>query len=219
MNEAIEAVLKHWGETVRCGAPSGGLASPAGTLMEWQGCIPRCGGGGSRMLLAGAGPDFLASEVSAALAVVAGGEDGEQLRLLASRRYTFEPALSVDEQVHDLALGRGDAGRRAYTRLVQRLHQVVLAELTARQGERKARLRAAQRDGDRVRQASVQQAARAHRGRGLEFEEAQGGRGAIAVHKARKAAACGSAVDRSSGDSAPVGSGAPRQAPVRNDRK
>lgn len=218
MIEAIEAVMRHWGEAMRCGCPSGGLASPAGTLVEWLGCVPRGGAGGSRILLAGAGPDFLASEVQAALGVVAGMEGGDLLKLLANRRYTFEPALSVDEQVRDLDLGRGDAGRRAYTRLVQRLHQLVQAELTARQAERKARLRKAQREGDRVRRASVQQAEQAHRGRGLEFEEAQAGQGAIAGHKARKASGGVPADDRSSGDSAPVGSGAPRQAPVRINR-
>lgn len=42
-----------------------------------------------------------------------------------------------------------------------------------------------------------------HRGRGREFEAAQDGQGAIAAHKARKAAAKAVEADRSSGDSAP----------------
>lgn len=219
MIEAIEHVMRHWGEAVRTGCPAGGLASPAGALVEWKGCPPRTGGGGSRMLLAGAGPDFLVSEVGAALAAVERAEGGDLLRRLAYRRYTFEPALSVAEQVLDLALGHGDAGRRAYTRAVDRLHQLVEAELNVRRADLTATIRKSAREGDRVRRASVQLAAQAHRGRGLEFEEAQAGQGAIAVHRARKAAGGALPVDRSSGDSAPVGSGAPRQAPVRNDRK
>jgi hypothetical protein len=214
MIEAIEAVLKHWGEAVLCGVPSGGLGSPAGTLVEWKGCPPRTGAAGSRLLLAGAGPDYLVSEVSAALAAVERAEGGELLRRLAYRRYTFAPALTVEEQVRDLDLGRGDAGRKAYTRLVGRLHQLVEAELKARLARTESQQRESKREGERMRKASLRQAARAHRGRGLEFEEAQGGQGSIAAHKARKASRC----DRSSGDSAPVGAVAPRQAPVRNNR-
>lgn len=214
MIEAIEAVLKHWGRTLREGCPGGGLASPAGTLVEWKGCPPRTGSGGSRMLLAGAGADFLTEEVDAALAAVERQEGGALLAALAWRRYGYDPALSVDEQVRDLHLGHGDAGRKAYTRLVERLHLLVAAELKARHARAESQQRESKREGDRMRKASVRQAARAHRGRGLEFEEAQGGQGAIAAHKARKASRC----DRSSGDSAPVGAVAPRQAPVRNNR-
>lgn len=218
MIEAIEAVMRHWGEKVRCGVPSGGLASPSGTLLDWQGCVPRCGSGGARLLLAGAGPDFVTSEVGAALAAVERGEGGVLLVGLASRRYAFEPALSVDEQVRDLQLGHGDAGRRAYTRLVQRLHESVQAELLSRRELARVQMREAKRAGDRMRRASQQQAAKAHRGRGWEFEDAQGGQGAIAAHKARKASGGVSDIDRSSGDSSPVGAGAPRQAPVRINR-
>jgi hypothetical protein len=199
MIEAIEAVLKHWGEAVLCGVPSGGLGSPAGTLVEWKGCPPRTGAAGSRMLLAGAGPDYLVAEVSAALAAVERAEGGELLRRLAYRRYTFAPALTVEEQVRDLDLGRGDAGRRAYTRAVERLHKLLEAELLARMAGRKAALGKAKREGDRLRAASLLQAAKAHSGRGAELY--RGGR-----------------ADRSSGDSAPVGAVAPRQAPVRNNR-
>lgn len=218
MIEAIEAVLKHWGSAVRNGVPSGGLSSPAGTLMEWKGCPPRTGSGGSRMLLAGAGPDYLAAEVDAALGAIEQQDGGAVFSKLAEWRYTFEPALTVAEQVRDLQLGQGDAGRKAYTRLVQRLHQLVEAELKVRQGLCASQQREARRAGDRMRKASLQQAAAAHRGRAVEFEQAQGGQGAIATHKARKAAGGGAACDRSSGDSASVGSVAPRQAPVRINR-
>jgi hypothetical protein len=196
MIEAIEAVLKHWGEFVRCGAPSGGLGSPAGTLVEWKGCPPRTGAAGSRVLLAGAGPDVLADEVGAALAAIERGEGGEVLGLLARLRYTYEPALAKSAQVRDLNLGHGEAGLKAYTRLVQRLHQAMQAELQARNGRMANQQREAKRAGDRMRKASLQQAAKAHAARGAE------------LHKR----------DRSSGDSAPVGAVAPRQAPVRNNR-
>lgn len=199
MNEAIEAVLMHWGEAVRGGCISGCLASPAGTLLEWKGRPPRAGTFGSRLLLAGAGPDYLASEVYAALDTLARADGGDLLRRLAYRRYTFEPALSVAEQVRDLGLGRGDAGRKAYTRAVQRLHQLVEAQLQARQGERRSPICSAKREGDRVRRMSLKQADKAHSSRAAELYR-------------------GGDNDRSSGDSSPVGSGAPRQAPVRNNR-
>lgn len=171
MIEAIETLMRHWGEAVRCGEPSGGLASPAGTLVEWKGCPPRTGAAGSRMLLAGAGPDFLVCEVSAALGAVERAEGCDLLRRLAYRRYTFEPALSVADQVGDLDLGRGDAGRRAYTRAVERLHQLLEAELLARMAERKTVLGKAKREGDRLRAASLKQAAKAHSGRGAELRK------------------------------------------------
>mgnify|MGYP000583547295 CR=1 FL=1 len=218
MIEAIEAVLKHWGSAVRNGVPSGGLASPAGTLMEWKGCPPRTGGGGSRMLLAGAGPDYLASEVDAALEAIESQEDGRLLNTLALLRYTYEPGLAKAVQVRDLQLGQGEAGLKAYTRLVKRLHLAVAAELKARHAHVEQQLNEAKRAGDRMRKASLQQAGAAHHGRAVEFEQAQGGRGAIATHRARKAAGGGVACDRSSGDSASVGSVAPRRAPVRINR-
>lgn len=199
MIEAIEVVLKHWGRALREGCPGGGLASPAGTLVEWKGCPPRTGSGGSRILLAGAGPDYLAAEVDAALGAIERQEDGAVLSKLAKWRYSFEPALTVAEQVRDLQLGQGDAGRKAYTRLVQRLHQLVEAELKARHAQCANQQREAKRAGDRMRKASLQQAARAHSARGAELH----GRASF---------------DRSSGDSSPVGSVAPRQAPVRNNR-
>lgn len=199
MIEAIEAVLKHWGRTLREGCPGGGLASPAGTLVEWKGCPPRTGSGGSRMLLAGAGADFLTEEVDAALAAVERQEGGALLAALAWRRYGYDPALSVDEQVRDLHLGRGGAGQQAYFRLVHRLHELVKAELLARRTATQTMVRESMRAGDRMRKASIQQAALAHAGRGAELY--RGGRN-----------------DRSSGDSAPVGAVAPRQAPVRNNR-
>ncbi|QDY37590.1 hypothetical protein [Pseudomonas putida] len=199
MIDAIEAVLKHWGQSVRCDAPSGGLASPAGALMEWLGCIPRAGSSGSRVLLAGAGPDYLASEVEAALAAIERQDGCEMLVALARLRYAFEPALTKSAQVRDLQLGHGEAGRKAYTRLVHRLHQTVEAELKVRHFKSENQLREAKRKGDQVRKASRRQARKAHFARGIELRRQD-------------------PADLSSGDSAPVGAVAPVQAPVRNNR-
>ena len=207
MIEAIERVLRHWGEAVRNGVPSGGLGSPAGTLMQWKGCPPRTGSAGSQMLLAGAGPDSLTVEIDSVLAAIEQQEGGADLITLASLRYCYEPGLSKAVQVSDLKLGQGEAGLRAYTRLVNLLHRRVEAELQARAANRDNKLRESRRAGERMRKASLQQAAAAHRGRGREFEAAQGGQGAIAAHKARKAAAKAVEADRSSGDSAPKGAG------------
>lgn len=199
MIEAIEAVLMHWGQSVRCDAPSGGLSSPAGALVEWRGCIPRTGSSGSRLLLAGAGPDYLASEVEAALGAVERQDGGEVLGALARLRYTFEPALTKLEQVRDLQLGRGEAGMKAYTRLVQRLHEMVEAELKVRHSKSENLLREAKRKGDLMRKTSRGQARKAHFARGVELHRQD-------------------LNDRSSGDLAPVGAVAPVQAPVRNNR-
>lgn len=199
MIQAIEAVLKHWGSVARCGAPSGGLASPSGTLMEWQGCIPRTGSSGSRLLLAGAGPDYLTSEVEAVLGAIEQQEDGVVLGRLARLRYTYEPALVKVEQMRALELGHDEAGVRAYTRLVQRLHQLVEAGLKARHAKLESQQSEAKRRGDRVRKASLRQAKKAHFARGAELRKPE-------------------TSDRSSGDSAPIGSVATRQDPARNNR-
>ncbi len=199
MIEAIEAVLKHWGRSVRCDAPGGGLASPAGALVEWLGCIPRTGSSGSRVLLAGAGLDYLASEVEAALAALERRDGCELLVALARLRYTFEPALTKSEQVRDLQLGHGEAGRKAYTRLVQRLHLTLEAELKVRHSRSENQMREAKRKGDKMRKASLQLARKAHFARGIE------------LHRQEPAG-------RSSEDSALVGAVATGQAPIRNNR-
>lgn len=158
MIEAVEELLVAWGKRVMEACYGGGLPSPAGTLVEWLGGAPRTASGGSRILLGGAGPDFMTSEVEAALEAVARAEGGEVLRRLARLRYTFEPALSVAHQVADLDLGRGDAGLKAYTRAVHRLHEEVRAQLLARHGVRQAETGKARREGDRVRKLATKRA-------------------------------------------------------------
>lgn len=151
MIEAIEALLVHWGDQLTKAGSAGGLGSAMGSIVEWKGAAPRGGQGGSKLLLAGAGPDFVAGEVEAALAAVGRWEGGELLCRLAHRRYSFRPALTVDQQVQDLALGAGDAGRRAYTRLVHRLHELVEVALTARLVRQDELLKKSKKGGDRVR--------------------------------------------------------------------
>lgn len=98
---------------------------------EFAGCAPRGGVYGAKLLVAGAGPDYAATEVNQVL-------------------YSIE---------------------------------------------RQGKLEVMRCDGERLRKAPVQQAGAAHRGRGRDFEAAQGVRGAMAAHKAAD-------VDGSSADSA-----------------
>ena len=203
MIEAIEALLRHWGEQQAQNGPGGGLPSAMGTIVEFAGCAPRGGVYGAKLLLAGAGPDYAAAEVGQVLFALEAQDGGALLGRLARARYRNEPRLTIAEQVDALELGRGDAGRRAYYRQVDALHARVQAGLLERQQKLAAMRRESRRAGERLRKTAVQQAGAAHRGRGREFEEAQGGQGAIAAHKARKAAVIAAVGNRSSGDSAP----------------
>lgn len=169
MIEAIEVLMTHWAEQVQKTGSAGALASPMGTIVEYQGCAPRGGVPGARMLLAGAGPDYAASEVEAALGAVERGEGGEALGKLARKRYLNTLGLTLDEQVYDLELGRGEAGRRAYFRQLHKLHSLVQAELLARQAKQGGRRREARRDGERMRKAAHDQALAAHSARGVEL--------------------------------------------------
>lgn len=170
MIEAIEDVMQHWGEQQRKCGTSGGLASPVAALIHYGGPAPRGGVAGHRVLVAGAGVDFLAGEVGAAVsAVERDAEDGVLLAKLARKRYLPCPVLPLREQLYDLELAVSDAGERMYLRLVHRLHELVAAELKARHQRSVAQLAAAKREGDRLRKASVQQAAKAHSRRGAEL--------------------------------------------------
>lgn len=180
MIEAIETLLRHWGEQLAQNGHGGGLPSTMGTIVEFAGCAPRGGVYGAKLLVAGAGPDYAAAEVNQVLYGIERQEGGAALVRLAYARYRNEPRLTIDEQVDALGLGRGDAGRRAYYRQVGVLHERLQAGLLERQGKLTVMRRESRRDGDRVRRASLKQADAAHRGRGLELK-----------------------VDRSSGDSAP----------------
>lgn len=160
--------MQHWGEQTRKGCAPGGLASPMATIIEYGGCAPRGGVAGARMLLAGAGPDYLASEVIAALGTVERGVDGQLLGRLAIKRYVVS-GLTIAEQASDLELGAGDLGERAYYRLLHRLHEQVAAELKARHARTRRCQGEARRAGDRMRKAGAKQAAGAHKARGVEL--------------------------------------------------
>ncbi|WP_052969499.1 hypothetical protein [Pseudomonas sp. 21] len=192
MIEGIEVLMRHWGEQQRKCGQAGALSSTMGTIMEYGGCAPRGGVYGARLLIAGAGPDYVASEVEAALGVVERAADGGALVLLAVLRYVNHNELTLDEQVQVLDLGRGAAGRRSYYRRLERLHHQVAAALTARHARSSGQRKESRRDGDRMRKASHLQAKKAHKARGVELFKASG-------------------ADRSSGDVAPISS---RQAPM-----
>ncbi|BAU76144.1 hypothetical protein [Metapseudomonas furukawaii] len=172
MIEAIEDLLKHWGEQHRKNGSAGGLGSTLGTILEYGGCAPRGGVYGTRELVAGAGPDHVAEEIEAALVAVGAAADGAALMTLARVRYRPGAGLdelSLAEQIDVLELGRGAGGRSAYFRLLERLHVRLEAELTARAERLKARRREAGRAGGKVRAASLRQAKAAHRARGVEL--------------------------------------------------
>lgn len=188
MIDSVEAVMRHWGEQVRKAGSAGGLPSTMATIMEYGGCAPRGGVYGARVLLAGAGPDYLASEVEAALGCVERSEGGSALIALAAIRYLHAIDLTLDAQVRHLGLGCGGAGRSAYYRNLDRLHHLVGAELRARQRRGKARAKESMRAGDRLRKTSLEQAKSAHRARGVEL-----------IGK--------NVNDRSSGHMAPMGAG------------
>ncbi|MCY1277443.1 hypothetical protein D9M68_414930 [compost metagenome] len=172
MIEAVDEVLKHWGERQRAAGPAGGLGSPMGAIVA--GCVPRGGMPGSRLLVAGAGGDYLVGEVDAALAAVERGEGGVLLVRLARMRYGCLPELALEDQVYDLDLGRGEAGERAYFRALDRLHVLVQRELQARNERLVAQRVMARRDGDRMRRTSKRLLDKAHADRVGELHKANG---------------------------------------------
>ncbi|QIE86978.1 hypothetical protein [Pseudomonas nitroreducens] len=192
MIEGIEVLLRHWGEQKRKSGLGGALPSTMGTIMEFGGCAPRGGVYGARLLVAGAGPDFVASEVEAALGVVDRADDGAALVLLAVLRYVNHNGLTLAEQIQVLDLGRGTAGRRSYYRRLEHLHHQVAVALAARHARSSGQRKSSRRDGERMRKASLLQAKKAHKARGMELFK-------------------GETVDCSSGDMAPISS---RQAPM-----
>lgn len=149
--DEVEVLLKHWGaQVLACGA-GGGLASPMAAMMEYGGYSPRGGVAGSKLLLAGAGVDYAAGEVEAALAAVGRWEGGELLVRLAGCRYAVQPAMSKAEQIRQLELAAGEAGSKAYTRLVHKLHDRMQLALAARLVRQEELLKKAKRGGEQTR--------------------------------------------------------------------
>lgn len=192
MMDEIEVLMRHWGEQQRKCGQAGALSSTMATIMEYGGCAPRGGVYGTKLLIAGAGHDYVASEVEAALGAVERAEDGGALVLLAVLRYVNSNELTLVEQIQVLDLGQGAAGRRAYYRRLERLHHQVAGALAARHARSSGQHKASRRAGERMRKASLVQAKKAHKARGVELFK-------------------GDAIDRSSGDVAPISS---RQAPM-----
>jgi hypothetical protein len=136
MIEAMELLLKHWGEQCRHGGEAGGMGSPMATIMEWGGCAPR-GTPGSRILLGGgAGPDAIAQEIGAALSEIARQDGrGERLQQLAVMRYGVDPAPTWAAQMHEL--GYVSKAKQTYYDLVHRLHVRLFEVLAERKNARK----------------------------------------------------------------------------------
>lgn len=131
MIEVVEVLLRHW--AVQCGQMLGGEgagASPLAGLIDWKGAPPR-GEPGSRLLLGGTSVDHRAREVQACIdAIERRGEEGACLARLARLRYLSCPPRTVKQQI--AALEVGEITDRTYRNWVQRLHELVLCELTRR---------------------------------------------------------------------------------------
>ena len=136
MIEAMEVLLKHWGEQLRLNGESGGMGSPMATIMEWGGSAPR-GTPGSRVILgAGAGPDAIAQEIAAALSAIGRqGEQGDRLMQLAGLRYGDDPAPTWLMQLHLLEME--SRAKQTYYDQVHRLHERLLEVLAERAEARK----------------------------------------------------------------------------------
>ena len=136
MIEAMEVLLKHWGEQLRLNGESGGMGSPMATIMEWGGCAPR-GTPGSRVILgAGAGPDAVAQEIAAALSEIGRqGEQGDRLMRLANLRYGDDPAPTWLMQLHLLEME--SRAKQTYYDQVHSLHERLLEVLAERADARK----------------------------------------------------------------------------------
>ena len=131
MIEEMETLLKHWGEQCRFNGEGGGMGSPMATIMEWGGCAPR-GTPGSRIILgAGAGPDGVTQEITAALSEIARQDErGQRLERLAGLRYGYDPALSWLMQLNQA--GFGSLAKQTYYDQVHALHLRLLQALMTR---------------------------------------------------------------------------------------
>lgn len=153
MIEAVDALMVHWGERCRggIGGPGAGGSSPLAVAMQYGGMIPT--GSRGTMGLAGA-EDRAVAEVDAAIGAIKqkglaedrklakawrlAGHSGRppfcletQLVKLAMVRYLPDPIPTVAQQMRRVRIG----SERTYHERVQRLHELVRAEL-----ERRARM-------------------------------------------------------------------------------
>lgn len=136
MIEEMEVLLKHWGEQCRLNGESGGMSSPMATIMEWGGCAPRSTPGSRIILGAGAGPDGVTQEITAALSEIGRQDErGERLMRLAGLRYGDDPAPTWLMQMH--LLGLASRAKQTYYDQVHSLHERLLQVLADRAEARK----------------------------------------------------------------------------------
>lgn len=132
----VEVLLKHWGEQCRLNGETGGMGSPMATIMEWGGSAPRSTPGSRIILGAGAGPDAVAQEISAALSEIGRqDEQGNRLMRLAGLRYGDDPAPTWLMQLH--LLGLASKAKQTYYDQVHRLHVRLLEVLNDRADAKK----------------------------------------------------------------------------------
>ncbi|WP_256587574.1 hypothetical protein [Pseudomonas sp. HLS-6] len=131
MIDDIESLMRHWGEQQARFGHEASLGSQMGTIMEWKGSAPR-GTPGTRLPAgAGAGMDYAAAEVDAAIAELERRNDrGQALAKLARFRYHY--GVPVREQMREVGLAEG--ADRTYRNWVQALHLQVMTILMARMG-------------------------------------------------------------------------------------
>lgn len=127
----IETLMRHWAEQRSRLGLGAGLGSQMGSIMEWKGAAPRGGVSGSSILVGGAGLDYAAAEVDAALAELdRRDERGKVLARLAMFRYLHE--VPVREQMRQVGLAEG--ADRTYRNWVRAMHLQVQGILKARSG-------------------------------------------------------------------------------------
>lgn len=148
MIDEVETLLRHWGEQCRCNGEGGGMGSPMATIMEWGGCAPR-GTPGSRIILgAGAGPDGVTQEITAALSDIARQDErGQRLVRLAGLRYGDDPAPSWLMQMNQAGFISG--AKQTYYDQLQALHLRLLQALMKR-AESRDQLTTRRRSSQRV---------------------------------------------------------------------
>jgi hypothetical protein len=161
MIQAMEDLLKHWGEQRRRKGLGGTGASPLAGLMDWKGAPPR-GEASSVVLLGGAGMDHVAAEVEAVLAsleakgnqVAEAGACGvvpaeTQLVVLAEARYWRQLPLAKQ-------LAEAKCEKSAYYDRVGALHAALEKGLKARHEGTLKDVKRVRRAGEAAKEATLE---------------------------------------------------------------
>ncbi|WP_301154344.1 hypothetical protein [Metapseudomonas otitidis] len=182
MIEAVEMLMRHWGEQVSAQLGpvlEGGGASPLAALIEWKGAPPR-GEPGTRVPVGGIQLDHRAREVEACISALGRGDEvAQRLARLARLRYLGAVPRTVAQQMALLEMD--PKADRTYRNWVQSLHEWVLAELCRRQAanledvkriakEERASRKRAERLRERDRSSAVQPPSAPERPRQLPSE-------------------------------------------------